>query len=210
MTRVILVDDHAVLRRGMREILEEAGGFDVTGEAGTGAQALELLGAGRCDVLVLDVSLPDLSGLEVTARVVSRFPDIGILILTIFRDAELAVRLLRAGARGFLTKEAAPSELVSGVRRVAEGKRYLGTAIAQEVADILAMGPKLPHERLTNRELEVLVQLARGKALTEIACELHLSAKTVTTHRWRLLQKMGLESNADLVRYALRHRLIVE
>jgi DNA-binding NarL/FixJ family response regulator len=208
MIRVFLVDDHAILRRGLREILEEATGFRVVGEAGTGAEAIRDLQEAPCDVLLLDVSLPDLSGLEVTRRVRDQLPEIKILILTILRDAELAARLLRAGAQGFLTKETAPTELVDAVHTVASGKRYLGRDIAQDVADALALGGQLPHERLSNREFEVFVQLARGKSLTEIALELHVSVKTVTTHRWRLLQKMRLTNNADLVRYAVRHRLV--
>jgi len=208
VTRVFLVDDHEVVRRGMKQVLDGAPDFVVVGEAASGGEALARLRTSTCDVVVLDLSLPDQPGLEVLKQLKAEKPDLPVLILTMHREDQYAIRALRAGAAGFLTKESASDQLVTAVRKVARRGRYLTSGVAEQIAAHLGSGPEHPHERLSDREYQVFVRIVGGRALTEIAAELDLSVKTVSTHRTRLLEKMGMRSNAELVQYAVRHDLL--
>lgn len=209
MIRILVVDDHALVRRGLIEILQglpEAGRF---GEAGSAADALALADREPWDIVLLDLALPDASGLDVLRRLRALRPALPVLILTMFPEDQLAVRLLEAGAAGYLTKESAPEELLRAIRRVLGGHKYLSPAMAQALADGLGGGaPAPPHRQLSARELEVLRLLASGWPIKEIGLQLGLSAKTVTTYRSRLLRKLAMTTNAELTYYATQHGLV--
>lgn len=210
MIRVVVVDDHAIVRRGLRQILSETQDILVGGEASSGNEVLELLERERFDVALLDIGLPGGSGLALLPTLRRRFPRTAVIVLTMYSDPQFAVRAIRSGAAGFLTKESAPEQLVEAVRCVASGRRYVSAELAETLASIVAgdAGEGAPHERLTDRELEVLRLLANGKTVTEIARELSLSVKTISTHRTRTLKKLHLRTTAELLRYAIDHRLV--
>jgi len=209
MTRVLVVDDHAVVRRGVRQILADAKEMTVTGEAATGEEALRALRESTYDVVLLDLSLSDRSGFDLLKQIKAAYPGLAVLVLTMHAEAEYAIRVLKAGASGYLTKESAPDLLVSAVQKVARGGKYLSPSLAETLASRLGDDfERAPHESLSDREFQVLCLMASGKGLTEIARELIVSVKTVSTHRARILQKMHLANNAELIRYALRHKLI--
>ena len=207
--RVLIIDDHAVVRRGLAEILvEEFPGLRTT-EAATARSALECCSAGRWDLIILDLNLPDRSGLELLPELTRGCPGARILVLSAFPDVEYAGRILREGAAGYINKQNAADELVTATRKVLEGELYVSIAVAQKIAAELNQLPvSEPHQRLSRREFQVLRMIASGKSSNEIAAELGLSPKTVGTFRGRILQKLGLESSVDLTRYAIRHRLV--
>ncbi|MBN2370238.1 MAG: response regulator transcription factor [Vicinamibacteria bacterium] len=208
-TRVFVIDDHAVVRRGLRQILEESPEATLAGEAGSGAEALTRLRQTHCDVVVLDISLPDCNGLDLLRQIRSQHPRLAVLILTMHAEEPYAVRALRAGAAGYLTKDGAAEELLAAIRKVAAGGRYLSSALAETLAVRIGAGTReLPHERLSDREFQVLCLMATGQSLTEIANTLGVSVKTVSTHRARMLEKMHLRNNAELIQYAVRHDLV--
>ncbi len=209
MIAVFVVDDHAVVRRGIKQILGECPDCALVGEAGTAADALSGLRRTHCDVVVLDISLPDRNGLDLLPQIRQEFPRLKVVMLTMHPEEQYAIRLLKAGALGYLTKDGLPEELVAAIRRVAAGGRYLTPSLAERMADHLgAGGEKPPHERLSDREFQVFCLVAEGKTLTEIAYELSVSVKTISTHRTRILQKTGFKNNAELVGYAVRNGLI--
>jgi two-component system invasion response regulator UvrY len=209
MIRVFIVDDHAVVRRGVRQILEQAGGYAVVGEAATAAEALAGIRGTRCDVVLLDISLPDRNGLEILEQLRLEQPKLPVIVLTMITDEEYVARFLRLGASGYVTKEAAPEELILAVQRTMAGGRYIGSNVAEKVAFYLASdGQKDPQELLSGRELQVLRFLAEGKTATEIGFDLGISVKTVSSYRARILEKTRLKNNADLVRYAVDRGLI--
>jgi DNA-binding NarL/FixJ family response regulator len=206
--RVLVVDDHSVVREGLRRILSAAGDITVVGEAKGAREALALLGKGGCDVVLTDLSMPGPDGLELLGQLRREHPKLAVLILSMHAEAQFAVRALKGGAAGYLTKESAPEELVKAVRRVAQGRRYLSEAVAERLAERLdpdAAEP--PHERLSSREFQVLRMVGLGRTVGEIAEELSLSVKTVSTYRARVLQKMLMKSNAELIAYAIRNKL---
>jgi DNA-binding NarL/FixJ family response regulator len=209
MLRVMLVDDHPVVRKGMRFILEEGlrPGVEVS-EASDGEQALAAL-ADPPDVMVLDLSMPGRSGIDLLAEIKHRCPKLPVLIMSLHAEEQFAVRALRAGAAGYLTKSAAPENLVSAVTKVARGGRYVSETLADLLAaDVGGQAVSAPHERLSDREFEVLCAIASGKTASEIAATMHLSVKTISTYRSRLLDKMGMTSNAELTRYAIGNGLV--
>jgi two-component system, NarL family, invasion response regulator UvrY len=206
--RVLLVDDHPVVRKGMKAILEDELPGVVVVEAGNGDAALAAL-TEQTDVVVLDLSMPGRSGIDLLAEVKHRHPRVPVLIMSLHGEEQFAVRALRAGASGYLGKAAAPQQLVTAITKVAEGGRYVSAALAERLAaDLSGAGPTAPHERLSDREFEVLRGIASGRTVSEIAMTMHLSVKTVSTYRARLLEKMGLGSNAELTRYALDNELV--
>jgi two-component system invasion response regulator UvrY len=206
--RVLLVDDHPVVRKGMKAILEDELPGVVVVEAGNGDDALAAL-TEQTDVVVLDLSMPGRSGIDLLAEVKHRHPRVPVLIMSLHGEEQFAVRALRAGASGYLGKAAAPQQLVTAITKVAEGGRYVSAALAERLAaDLSGAGPTAPHERLSDREFEVLRGIASGRTVSEIALTMHLSVKTVSTYRARLLEKMGLGSNAELTRYALDNELV--
>jgi DNA-binding NarL/FixJ family response regulator len=208
-TRIMIADDHAIVREGLRRILEGQEGIEVAGEAVNGHEVMERVRAGGFELLLLDLSMPGKSGIELIKQVRDEAPRLRILVLTMHEEDQYAVRAIRAGAQGFLTKESAPSQLVSAIRRIAEGRPYISANVAEQLAlDAMPGGDDdEPHKHLSDREFEVFQLLVGGRSVSEIAAQLHLSVKTVSTHKTRILQKMSAQSVADLVRYAIRHRL---
>jgi DNA-binding NarL/FixJ family response regulator len=206
---ILIADDHAILRRGLKEILRgefESATFD---EAGTAQQVLAQVQSRVWDLVILDISMPGRSGLDLLRDLQQLRPELPVLILSMHPEDQYATRVLKAGAAGYMNKETAPKELVKAVRKVLAGGRYVSAALAEKLAaDLSADAARLPHEKLSHREFEVLRMIASGKTVSQIAEELHLSVTTVSTHRARILEKMGMENNADLMRYALHNRLI--
>jgi two-component system, NarL family, invasion response regulator UvrY len=207
--KVLVADDHAVVRRGLREILSSTGDILVGGEAATAPDVLRLVREQRWDVVVLDISLPEGNGLDLTADIRRERPDTPVLILTMHSAQQYAIRAIKAGAAGFLTKESAPDKLIDAVRKIASGGRYVSTELAETLASVLAgEASGEPHERLSDREFEILKMLASGKTVSQVASQLALSVKTISTHRTRLLKKMNMKTNAELTHYAVRNGLI--
>ena len=209
MIKILIVDDHAVVRRGLRQILSEQRDLHVAGEAGSAAEATAKLQAERFDVVVLDIGLPGASGIDLIADLRRLRPEARVLVLTMFSEEQYAVRAIRAGAAGFLTKETAPEKLVDAVRKVAAGGRFISSDLAETLASVVAGEAKgSPHELLSNREFEILKMIGSGKTVSQIADELRLSVKTVSTHRTRILRKMVMKTNAELTHYAVKHGLV--
>lgn len=208
--RFLVVDDHTTVRRGVRELLLDAYVDAVVDEAGTAADALERVRSTDYDLVTLDISMPDAHGLELLERSLRARPGLRVLMLSMHAASQFAARCLRAGASGYLTKDHAEEELLGAIARVMSGRRYVSPLVLDEVvAGILDDAPGLPHERLSAREFRVLCMIGAGRPLTDIARALAISPKTVTTYRARVLDKMGLGSNADLVRYCTLHALPV-
>jgi len=201
--RVLLADDHKIVRDGLRRILVAAEGFEVAGEAADGDQALALVRQSPFDVAVLDMSMPGLSGIDLVKRLRAERPEMRLLVLSMHGEEQYAARVLKAGAAGYLGKDSAAEQLVGVLRKIAAGGVHIGEAAAAS----LVSGERHAHQSLTDRELEVLRLLVEGESPTGIADKLHLSVKTVSTHKSRVLEKLGLRSTADLVRYALENRL---
>lgn len=208
MNRILLVDDHAVVRRGVRAILEDrVPGIDVA-EASSGEEALGKL-EGELDAIVLDLSMPGRSGFDLLAEIKHRQPKVPVLIMSLHAEDQYAVRALRAGAAGYLTKSAAPEQLVTAVTKIMRGGRYVSDIVAERLAaEATGMPAENRHERLSDREFDVMRGIASGNSVSEIASFMHLSVKTVSTYRTRLLEKMGMTNNAELTRYALEHGLV--
>ncbi len=210
MIRISIADDHRIVREGLRRILDAASDIEVMDEASNGREIIEKVCASRPDVVVLDVSMPEMDGLDATKQIHTLFPDLPILILTVHPARQYALRILRAGARGYLDKQAAPEELIRAVRRVAAGERYLSPEVSEELAmQLLGDRPDFSRvQSLSDRELQVLCLIAKGRKSTEIAQELSLSIKTVNTYRARILVKLELRNSADLTRFAIENNLI--
>ena len=206
---VLIADDHAIVRQGLKQILSETEDLIVTGEADDGAEALQLARQQTWDVFLLDVSMPNRNGIDTLKQLKKEFPRLPVLILSMHPEEQYAVRALKAGASGYLTKQSAPEQLVTAIRQVASGKKYLSPAVAQQLAEAISENTeKSPHERITDREYQVLVLFSTGNTLTQIAEKLNLSVATVSTYRARLLEKMGLKSTAELIRYGFEHGLV--
>jgi len=203
--RVLLVDDHAVVRRGIRAILEDSIGGVTVEEVGDGDGALAAL-AQPFDAVVLDLSMPGRSGIDLLAEIKHRHPKLPVLILSLHGEEQFAIRALRAGAAGYLTKSAAPEHLVAAITKIVRGGRYITETVAERLADGGQGGA--PHEALSDREFEVMRGIASGQTVSEISEQMHLSVKTVSTYRTRLLAKMGMSTNAEVTRYAIEHGLV--
>lgn len=208
MTRVILCDDHAVVRRGLREILEESAGVEVRAEASSGAELLQQLRQQACDLLILDLTMPGMSGLEVLKEVRKEWPKLPVLVLSFHSEDQYAVRVLKAGAAGYLTKESAPEQLLQALKKIMAGGKYITPALAERLVGNLQTPNQAAHEALSDREYQIFCLIAGGKTPTRIAADLGLSVKTVSTYRSRILEKMALQNNAELTHYAVTHRLI--
>ena len=209
MIRVLLADDHAIVRAGLKEILAETGDIAVAGEAASGQEVLARIRGDDYDVAVLDMSMPGRSGIELIRQVKDEKPKLRILVLTMHSEQQYAVRALKAGASGYLTKESAPAKLVNAIRKVVRGGKYVSPEVAEKL--ILELEPnsqKAPHELLSDREYQVLCMIASGKTVTEIGNILALSVKTISTYRVRILDKLKMKSNADLTRYAIKQGLV--
>ncbi len=210
MLRIAIVDDHDIVRAGFREMLADELGFEIAFEAGDGESALQQLRETGTDVLLLDLALPGQSGVDVLRAARQRYGALRILVLSGFPEDRYALTMIRNGADGYLCKDCSREELVGAIRTVAQGRRYLSPRTAELLARELTDGSSAPHEKLSDRELQVFLRLARGESVSDIAAALHLSVKTISTYRSRLLEKLGLASNAELATYALRHGLIME
>lgn len=211
MIRVLLADDHAIVRAGLREILEDTGDIVVAAEAANGQEVLAQVRQQDFDVLVSDLSMPGRSGIDLIRQVKGEKPRLRILILSMHSEEQYAVRALKAGAAGYLTKESAADQLVAAIRRVAGGGAYISSATAERLALNLApAGAALPHTLLSDREYQVFEMIAAGATVTEIAGRLSLSVKTVSTHKTRIMQKMCVSNQTELIRYAIRHKLVDE
>jgi len=209
MIRVFIADDHPVVRKGIRQIVADTGDIVVVGEAMNGREAIELVGGiVPCDLVLLDLSLPDRDGLDVLKQLRREHPSIRVLILTMHSEDQFAIRALKAGAAGYLTKDGAPAELIGAIRKIVAGGRHVTTRLAERLVAHLGPDAEQPaHERLSDREYQVLRMIAAGKSTRQISAELALSVKTVNTYRSRLLDKMNMKSAAELAAYAVRHRL---
>lgn len=207
--RVLLADDHAIVRAGLKEILADTGDITVAGEASSGQEVLGRIRDNDYDVAVLDMSMPGRSGIELIRQVKGERPKLRILVLTMHSEQQYAVRALKAGASGYLTKESAPDQLVAAIRRIAAGGAFVSPETAEQLALDVNRAPGGPvHTLLSDREYQVFELIVNGKSVTDIARHLALSVKTVSTHKTRILHKMGVTSQAELVRYALEHRLL--
>ena len=215
MISILIADDHTIMREGLKRILENQGDFVVVGEATNGLEAIQWVQdwakKGGFDVLLLDLSMPGKSGVDLIKQIKIEAPKLPILVLTMHEEEHYAVRTIRAGASGYLTKESAATLLVEAIRRVAAGRLYISPSVAEQLAlNIMPRNDELPHQRLSDREFEVFQLLASGASVTEIAEKLHLSVKTVSTHKTRILQKMDANSLADIVKYAMTNNLLAD
>jgi two-component system response regulator NreC len=211
--RVLLAEDHTIVRKGLRSLLDGETGIEVIGEAGDGREAVEKVQQLLPDVVVMDITMPALSGLEATRQIKKRFPEVKVLILTMHATEEYVFQILRAGASGYVVKQAAPAELISAIRAVCRGESFLSPAISRKVVEEYirqaeAIEGKDSYDRLTDREREVLQLVAEGHSNQEIAGLLHISVKTVETHRTNLMAKLDIHSTAELTRYAIRKGVI--
>ena len=209
MIRILVADDHTIMREGLKQLLANEADFVVVAEAADGHEVLKLVRASDFDVVLLDMSMPGKSGIELIKQVKTEKPRLRLLVLSMHQENQYAVRAIKAGASGYLTKDSAPTQLVSAIRKVAAG----GAFITADVAEQLALGAMpnvagLPHTALSDREYEVFQLLVSGVSVSDIADRLNVSVKTVSTHKSRLMEKMGIGNQAELIRYALRHRLI--
>jgi two-component system, NarL family, invasion response regulator UvrY len=207
--KIGLVDDHAILRSGLQGFLEEESDLTVVAQAASGREAIDIVREHPLDVLVMDISMPGQSGVDALAMIRAKAPDLGILILSGYPEEHYAVSLIRQGASGYLNKQCEPSEIVTAIRRIANGHRYITPQVAELLAQQLNRPDAgLPHEQLSEREFQVFLRLAKGETVGQIAEALSLSVKTVSTYRTRVMEKMALSSNSDLTYYALKSKLI--
>ena len=209
MIRILIADDHAVVRRGLRQTVSEEHDITVVGEASNAQELLGLVRKQPCDVVVLDISMPGRSGLDVLIELHREHPKLPILVLSMHSEDQYAMRALRIGAAGYLTKETAPEELVKAIRKAVAGGKYVTPSLAEKLALGLGRDSERPlHETLSEREYQVLCLIASGKSVTEISADLSLSVKTISTYRARILEKMNLKNNAELMHYAIHNRLV--
>jgi two-component system invasion response regulator UvrY len=207
--KIIIADDHAIVREGLKQILADSKDIVVTGDAENGVDAIKLVRKNECDVMLLDISMPDRSGIEVLKQIKKESPKLAVLMLSMHREDQYAVRSLKAGAAGYMNKQSAPNELVDAIRLVAAGKKYISPALAQELANQVGDDREVPlHETLSDREYQTFIMIASGKTVSDIAEELSLSVKTISMYRSRLLQKMKLRNNAELTHYAIKNELV--
>jgi len=209
MIRILVADDHAIVRRGLRQIVADESDMEVVGEAQTTQEILDLARQEEWDVIVLNISMPGRGGFEALKALKQTHSKRPVLVLSMYPEDQFAVRAFRAGAAGYMIKESAPEELVQAIRKVVRGGKYVSPSLAEKLAAELGEdAERPPHEGLSEREYHVLCLLASGKTVTQIAAEMSLSVKTISTYRARLLEKMRMKTNAEVTRYAIEHRLI--
>jgi two-component system invasion response regulator UvrY len=209
MIKILIADDHAIVREGLKRIVAETADMVVADEAISGHEVLKKVRNNEYDVVILDISMPGRGGVDILKQLKGQKPDLPILILSMHPEEQYAVRVLKAGAAGYLTKESAPDELITAIKRVSRGRKYVSPSLAEKLAFDLERDTERPyHETLSDREYQVLCMIASGKRVQEIAEELCLSVKTVSTYRSRILEKMKMKNNAELMRYAIKHGLV--
>jgi two-component system, NarL family, invasion response regulator UvrY len=209
MTKIFIADDHVLIREGLKKLLRDEFDLTVVGEARLASEILGGIKKSGCDILVLDLALPDKPGLDVLKEVKTTFPKVHVLILSTYPEDRFAIRMLKAGADGYLSKDSAGEELALALHRIATGRKYFSDAVSQDLALTVRDGANsLPHEILSDREFEVLCLIGSGKSISDIAATLHLSVSTVNTHRLHILEKMNMETNAQLMRYTLENKLV--
>lgn len=208
MIRILIADDHAVVRAGLRQIIAETTDMVVTAEASNGQEVLERLLRDDFDVVLLDIAMPGRDGVDTLKQIKNQKPELPVLILSMYPEEQYALRVLKAGASGYMTKESAPEELVEAVRKVSGGEKYVSPTLAERLVSALTLGDKPLHEKLSDREYQVMCMIAKGKSVTEIAGEMSLSVKTISTYRTRILEKMNIKTNAQLTLYAIENRLV--
>ena len=209
MMKILIADDHAVVRQGLKQIIGDEADMQLIGEAENAAEVLQFVRSADLDVVILDISMSGKSGLDVLPEILILRPKIKILILSMHAEEQFAIRALKSGASGYITKQSAPNELVKAIRKVNSGGKYVSESIAEQLAFFVGNDTsKLQHERLSDREFQVLRRIAEGRTLREIADELFISEKTVGTYRVRILEKMNMKRNAELIRYAVQNKLI--
>lgn len=209
MIRIVIADDHTLMREGLKRIFEGNDEITVVDEAIDGFSVINLVRKGEFDLLLLDLSMPGRSGIDLIRQIRTESPKLPILVLTMYEEEQYAVRSIRAGAQGYLTKESAGDQLVNAIKKVASGRPYISMEVAEQLAlGIMTPEKEIPHTQLSDREFEVFNLLATGKSITDIGLQLHLSVKTVSTHKSRILTKMGMHSLAEIVQYAVTHNLL--
>lgn len=209
MIKIIIADDHEIVRAGLKQIIADSKEMHVKGEAHDGQQLLEKVRAERYDVILLDIKMPGRSGLEILKQLKTEYPDLPVIVLSMHPEDQYAVRTIKAGASGYLTKETAGEKLIEAIKKVYNGGKYIGPTLAEKLADSIANDKqKAPHEYLTDREYQVICLIASGKTVTEIARELFLSVKTISTYRQRILEKMNMKNNAELTHYVINNNLL--
>ena len=209
MIKLIIVDDHAVVRKGLKQIFEEAPDIVVTDEAGSGSELLEKIRQKKFDVVLLDISMPGRDGLDVLKELKVERPELHVLVFTMFPEEQYAVRVLKAGASGYLNKESEPEELIEAIRKVSQGRKYVSPELAEILASNLEITGEAPlHESLSDREFQVMCMIGSGKTVSEIAKELSLSINTISTYRIRILEKLNMKTNAEITHYAIKNQLV--
>jgi two-component system invasion response regulator UvrY len=208
MIKVFIADDHAIVREGLKQILGETSDMVVSGEAANSHEVLDKVFRDDCDVLLLDIAMPGRGGMDTLEELKHERPELPVLMLSVYPEEQYAVRALKAGASGYLTKESAPEELIAAIRKVSQGGRYVSASLAEKLASRLERNAERPvHEMLSDREYQVMRMIASGKTVKEIADALSLSVKTISTHRARMLRKMGMRTNAEITHYAIKQGL---
>ncbi len=209
MLKILIADDHAIVREGLKQILAETADMVVAGEATNGQEVLELVRKKDFDLVLLDLAMPEKDGLDTLKELKLEKPNLPVLVLSIYPEEQYAVRVLRAGASGYLTKESAPDELIAAIRKVSRKGKYVSQSLGEKLASYLTADPDKPaHELLSDREYRVMLMIASGKTVTEIAEAIFLSVKTISTYRVRALRKMGMKNNAEFAYYAIKHGLL--
>jgi DNA-binding NarL/FixJ family response regulator len=208
MIRILIADDHAVVRQGLKQIVSETSDIVVSDEAINGREVLAKITENGYDVVVLDIAMPDFSGMDILKEIKREKPELPVLMLSIYPEEQYAVRALKAGASGYLTKKVAPKELIQAIRKVYSGGKYVTSTLAENLAFYLAEDKKAPHESLSNREFQVMLMIAKGNRIKDIAEALFISDKTVSSYKSRIFEKMRVTSNAELACYAIKHALI--
>lgn len=209
MIKILVADDHTLVREGLKKILEDTGDIQVAGEASSAQEVINELWKRDYDFVLLDIRFPHRNGLDVLKQLKCMKPNLPVLILSMYPEEQYAVRSIRAGASGYITKESAPEELIEAIKKVAKGKKYITSTIAEKLAfEMNGDSERSLHERLSNREYQVMCLIASGKRVTDIAEMLNLSVKTVSTHRARILRKMNMENNAQITHYAIKNNLV--
>jgi DNA-binding NarL/FixJ family response regulator len=209
MIKILIADDHAIVRKGLKQIVAETSDMDVAGEAANGQEVLELVRNSDWDIVLLDIAMPGRGGMDTLKVLKQERPELPVLVLSMYPEEQYAVRTLKAGAAGYLTKESAPEELISAIRKVSLGGKYVSASLAEKLASHLAMDKgKPPHEILSDREYQVMLLIASGMTVKEIADKLSLSVKTISTNRGRIMNKMKMKNNAEIIHYAIKQGLV--